>query len=269
MIIVQKEVNMSFDKKAIKENMTRIEKKETKKRNRQKPTMIEFSTIESIFNEASKAGSDLAKEEVLVNGFKELKKTKGACLFIDMRDSTGMKSKSDDRSWVLRYYNFFHLVPFQVAMHAETNCHVFIKSIGDGIMVFVPEVTKLHGSQLVEAAKQILSDSGYFTEVRISMHYCTDAYYMGFPDNSHPDYYGLGIDITSRLNGEAKPQQLVISKAMERKLDEPIDTNDWNEVGQCSKILKGCTSSTPFRILELKSQSDSVQLQHSCLSSDC
>lgn len=146
-----------------------------------------------------------------------LGKTPGICIFIDITGSTQMKC-SDLKQWIAKIYNCFSNAKSWLPPQ-----FVPIKSIGDELMYFIEE-SDLRASgytelQVYDGLWQMATETApEFPEVKIGAAWCEEAYPITFLVGSR-DYYGIDIDLTARLQSEARNKEVVIdSRLCERVL---------------------------------------------------
>ena len=147
-----------------------------------------------------------ANDPKLTEKVEALKPTPGLCIFLDITGSTAMKS-AGIKEWVSKIYNCFEnskgfLSKFQP-----------VKSIGDALMFYVEEVDlakRLTPLQAYDALWQIATETGAeFPNVKIGAVWCEDVYAITFLPGSR-DYYGIDIDMTARIQHEAKSREVAI-----------------------------------------------------------
>jgi hypothetical protein len=148
-----------------------------------------------------------------------LKQTYGYCLFIDIVGSTELKNQKLSKWIILIYNTFANIKSFLFSKFRP------IKSLGDELMFFVPELEMQGETPLTlfdGLINIILSDEPYFKEVKIGAVYCKEAYDITFLEGV-PDIYGIDIDLTARLVSLADSQEIVMNSEFVEKIREEYD----------------------------------------------
>ncbi len=148
-------------------------------------------------------------------------KTPGLCIFIDITGSTHMKCFGL-KEWIAKIHNC-------CANAATLMPPLFtpIKSIGDALMYYIEEGDLLHSGytslQIYDGLWQIATESGpEFPDVKIGAVWCEDVYPITFFAGNR-DYYGIDIDLTSRLQSLADSKEVVIDFRLHEKVMRDYD----------------------------------------------
>jgi class 3 adenylate cyclase len=144
----------------------------------------------------------------LRNKVEALQRVPGICIFIDITGSTQMKC-STIKEWIAKIYNCFH-VNSSLFLSPFTP----IKSIGDALMYYIEETDLLasgyNALQIYDGLWQLATESDpNFPEVKIGAAWCEAVYPITFFAGNR-DYYGIDIDLTSRLQKIAETREVVM-----------------------------------------------------------
>lgn len=195
---------------------------------------MEKQTKEIKDNDLTVIKLDTTKEE-LIEELNKLTPISGICISIDICHSTEMKDAEKRgltrNDWILMFQNSFNLVDHVAREDGEFIEWQFIKSIGDEFMYFCPfnssnrelptsitftklkkiiEISLIENPDEIEKIRKTRKDK--YPQHKITVCYCkNEAYKMTFTRYFledyviYPrDYYGLDIDKTFRIAGEAK-----------------------------------------------------------------
>jgi hypothetical protein len=178
----------------------------------------------------------------LIADIQALRPTPGTCIFIDVTGSTAMKNTRTTTQWLLLLSNCFsdsksYLSPFPL-----------LKTIGDELMYYIEDsdlaAAGYNHFQVYDNLWQIaVQQSGLYPDVKISAAWCDDVYPVTFIPGQQ-DYYGLGIDQTARLKGEAKPKEVVIDEQLHQRVMQYEHALDHESI----KKLQGPRSVQPSGI---------------------
>lgn len=143
----------------------------------------------------------------LIDQISSLSPTPGFCIFIDMAGSTAAKAERLS-TWIIHIYNVFANIFSYIPSIFRP-----IKSLGDGLMFFIPSA-QLKGETPLTLYGS-LTNITFCTEVfikpvKIGVAFCREAYEISFFPN-YPDIYGKDIDLTARLASIAKPREIVMN----------------------------------------------------------
>lgn len=154
------------------------------------------------------------------------------------------------RNWLSLIHNCFanaqtFLLPFSP-----------IKSIGDALMFYI-EASDLGGHsslQIFDGLWQIANDSDpIFPIVKIGAARCEEVYPITFFQGNQ-DYYGIDIDLTARLQSEAREREVVI----ERRFYDEITAN-YREIGNQDQFVSYHTLSGPV-LTELRGIQNKIEV---------
>lgn len=132
-------------------------------------------------------------------------------MFVDMSDSTTMKEKEAEASWLTTYGWFFD----KIAESIEGFGGIIVKYLGDGVMaVFDDE----HAAEAINAAIRIQEEIAIGTENRrVVLHCCvgiaTGEVVEFQTARGDTDYIGTVVDRASRLCGAASPKAIFVDKS--------------------------------------------------------
>lgn len=148
---------------------------------------------------------------------KQLKPELGTCIFIDICNSTLLKTTTELHNWLPIIGNSLSLGQNLPSMSSP------LKVIGDELMYYITDNDLISNGMthqsLFNSVKDFMStwgELGKFTlPLKAAIHYCTDVYpitFMGSIENPIDDYYGSGIDLTARLMSKTVENRIVISE---------------------------------------------------------
>jgi class 3 adenylate cyclase len=146
-----------------------------------------------------------------------LQPTTGTCILIDISGSTAMKDGGLLR-WVSAISN-----TFANARAFFDPIAVPIKSIGDELMLFIPDShlearrqchLNLFGmlAQIAQDSESSAEPGSLFPEVKVAACHCSAVYELTFMRGT-PDVYGKDIDLAARLLSQAQPREVVMNDA--------------------------------------------------------
>lgn len=148
-----------------------------------------------------------------------LKPTYGFCFFIDIVGSTELKDGRLSK-WIIFIYNTFANITSYLFSKFQP-----IKSLGDALMFFIPDVAMKGETPLTlynGLVKIIYSDEPYIKKVKIGAAYCKEAYNITFIKDV-PDIYGKDIDLTFRLASVAKSQEIIMNSDFTKKVRDKYE----------------------------------------------
>ena len=172
-----------------------------------------------------------------------LPKTPGICIFIDITGSTAMKC-STLTEWLAKIHNCF------------ANSKTFlppsvrpIKSIGDALMFYIEEMDLLASKEtplgIYDGLWQVATETdAIFPAVKIGAAWCEDVYPITFLAGSR-DYYGIDIDLTSRLQSMADSKEIVIDFRLHEKVMQDYESIGNKEQFVSVRRLVGPEKATP------------------------
>ena len=172
--------------------LKQIKKEQDEMSNRTRPRPISGEDITKLRQEGLSKTNFEDRKHLMIEKLSELPKSPGICMIIDMVESTKMKALQCNGEWMLRYFNFFSYANSFIRSADLDHIHVFVKSIRDGVFVYMPKIQDqqaeiLRGSALISGVLTMMQECSLFAELHASMHYCKDVYYLELPDPDHPD----------------------------------------------------------------------------------
>jgi len=170
-------------------------------------SIITKETLENYFSQASKVVNKDVNE--LAKIMNSVPKRPGVCIFVDMKDSTLLKSTIAIGNWLAYYYNFYnvtdHIVKELCIRSGINRTDIFIKGLGDGFMIFIPDDKIISSSKsyydIFDCFQLLRQFNSSTNDMRIALHYCTDVHCIDFIGVGIYDYFGLDVDLTARLCG--------------------------------------------------------------------
>ncbi|NQS97066.1 MAG: hypothetical protein HQ591_01290 [candidate division Zixibacteria bacterium] len=195
-------------------------------------------------------------EQKFKDKIRELPKIKGICIFIDICSSTKVKGENDKEYWISLIYNT--LCKASGKYNGFFRKHI-VKIIGDEYFFFIPEESfkdlgEAPFDWIYEELKRVItfnnSRKDLFLKLKAAIHYCTDVYRITFLESQELDYYGNGIDLTSRLIKNAKEDLIVISCEFAKKLE---NMDEINKLQVFSEIFRGFKEPTKYLVLSTSS----------------
>lgn len=194
----------------------------------------------------TQAGGNKIKEQI-----QSLKLIPGTCIFIDMCNSTELKQNSLPE-WVTKISNTINLVGKTSSLFEN---HI-VKLIGDEIMFYIPDSNlgeENHATLFGEVKYALANFNNKIDDITLrlkaAIHYChKDVYNFTFIKECN-DYYGIDIDLTSRLMEKAVEKRIVLSNEFYKKVKDPTIMNGVSRV--YIEDFKGISSPTEFRIYQV------------------
>ncbi len=195
-----------------------------------------------------------------------LEKCPGTCFFIDIIHSTRLKYYTPVTEWVRKINNTFNFISFLNDFPEN-----IVKGIGDEIMLYIPdEDLKIKSSyntffELLEEIHATIfnikhfPDNNLFLNCRVAIHHCTDVYNISFFEGVN-DYYGSDIDITARLMGHSRENEIILSENFYQKvlgdlqtMGLPPDTGCLESISRkITTRFKGVPMDTEYRMIEVR-----------------
>ncbi len=203
--------------------------------------------------------------DTLPEKLKDLEKTPGICMFIDIVGSTAEKYTHGIDVWGRKLNNTFNFISFL----NNFPDHI-VKGIGDEIMLFIPE-KELQQKQSLNSCLALLEEMyatidniinfplpDLFMNCKVAMHYCTEVYNITFLEN-YNDYYGIDIDMTARLTKKAISNRIVISELFYQKVQRDLEQRNTSHVPEViSKVsdkyiedFKGVPHPVELRVIDV------------------
>lgn len=149
----------------------------------------------------------------LENAFKSPDaRVKRVFLFVDMADSTGMKTRQAEVAWIPILGAFYDVVSEQ--MKSEENARI-VKYLGDGMMIAF-EDRKRGATQAVNAAIRMQESLRRLRRAKRLLAACSIGIAGGdaikFDVNNQEDYVGAVVDRAARLCSKAAPDAIFIDQ---------------------------------------------------------
>jgi hypothetical protein len=187
---------------------------------------------------------------------KDLKRTEGYCIFIDVVDSVAMKEQGIG-AWCDVMHNLISAAMAwlsdlnEEAGNAESHNPFMqpnglppLKIIGDCLMFYIPTRSMPRGANTLNIFDALLNvvrvpkglDCDVRPKVHVAVTWCEDAYEVTFVKGIE-DVHGKDIDLAARLVKEAGPQELVMNEAF--YLRAKCDFLNWRCAGNVRKQADG------------------------------
>jgi class 3 adenylate cyclase len=187
---------------------------------------------------------------------KDLKRTQGYCIFIDMVESVSMKEQGI-AAWCDTMYNLISTAMAWLSGLDEEAGNVEsdnpfvqpnglppLKIIGDCLMFFIPARSVPRGANTLNIFDALLNvvrepkgfGSDVRPEVRVAVTWCEDTYEVTFVKGIE-DVHGKDIDLAARLVKEEGPQELVMNEAFYLRAE--CDFLNWRSAGNVRKPEDG------------------------------
>lgn len=168
-----------------------------------------------------------------------------------MCNSTELKQNSLQK-WVLMIANTLNLVGKTSLLFKN---HI-VKLIGDEIMFYIPDSNlgeENHATLFGEVKYALANFNNNIDDITLrlkaAIHYChKDVYNITFIKGCN-DYYGIDIDLTSRLMEKAVEKRIVLSNEFYKKVEGSTIMNGVSRV--YIEDFKGISGSTKFRIYQV------------------
>lgn len=179
----------------------------------------------------------------------------GICIFIDICGSTALKYEGSRNRWIFYIKN-----TFEKCMECLPKGLNPVNIIGDALFYFISDdlMNELDKDicdifeGLVDLVK--LESDEFYKPVKIGVSYCTNIYNISFFENRY-DFYGTGIDFTSRLLSIASDQEIIMNNAFFNKLKKEQNRNEdidesfsekWKIYGPMPMKFKGFSNDRIF-----------------------
>jgi class 3 adenylate cyclase len=196
---------------------------------------------------------DFENHEILKAQIENLQPSPGTCIFIDICGSTTIKQQ-ELKTWILYVGNTIKLC-FGISPLFR-KC--VLKLIGDAIMIYIPDTKKTEEdrtfTRILYMLKSCISSTGASIDkttlpTKAAIHYCTDSYNITFYASN--DYYGNDIDVTARLMGKSKENEIVISESYFQKVfaEEPEFLK--NTSAKLIENFKGISEPVEYRVMKV------------------
>lgn len=132
-------------------------------------------------------------------------------MFVDMTDSTSMKEKEPEASWLTTYAWFFDLVAEKV----NDSGGEIVKYLGDGLMAFYDLSNVANAINAAIAVQEALKEAARERQVYVN---CTVGIATGKfrsfqTENGLKDYIGSVVDKAARLGSVASPKAIFIDRS--------------------------------------------------------
>ncbi|KAB2907559.1 MAG: hypothetical protein LC102_07075 [Ignavibacteriales bacterium] len=194
-----------------------------------------------------------SKLEISERSFKKLETISGVCIFVDVVNSTEIKYRSYQQ-WIIRLYNTLRPIA-EISPIFNNN---LVKIIGDELMIFIPDASMDDENydrilELLYTGMTIFLDKypDLVLQTKAAVHHCSNIYPISFIQN-RLDYYGLDIDLTSRLLNRSGPNNIIISEKFFDKLTEK-NLDEFEHTGKVYEDkFRGIGNLVKYRRLTLK-----------------
>jgi len=179
----------------------------------------------------------------ILDVLRNIPRSPGTCIYIDIADSTKMKYEHDIGIWGKKLNNTFNFISFLNDFPEN-----IIKGIGDEIMLYIPDDVlrkkqnyNNHYALLEEIYATIFNIKSFpehrlFANCKVAVHFCMEAYNISFLEGFN-DYYGRDIDLTARLMSITRENRIVISNAYYYKMSQDLEQLDIKLENTCLKYI--------------------------------
>ena len=177
---------------------------------------------------------------------------------MDVCGSTEAKQNVEPKKWITFLRNSL-LANIGLPLLEEP-----LKVIGDELMFFVSDHDLFESEEnyytLLDSVKTAISSwpnviDNFVLNIKGAINYCSEVYpisFMGTIDNPVKDYYGIEIDLTSRLMSVSQEKRLVVSDSFYVKSCEINQEETMKLLKEsCNKQLKGFSTLTKYWYVDI------------------
>jgi hypothetical protein len=174
-----------------------------------------------------------------------------------MSESTKLK-QSELSEWIWKMANTFVTAITGQPFNFSIDNHI-VKVLGDGLMMYIPEQC-LNKSQedyygIFDFVRSVVSPfqnkiKDITVQWKASINYCDDVFNISFFKDQN-DYYGNGIDLTSRLLQKAKKYEIILGENFFRKVENIFVQEGIIFKDECSKF-KGFDDCVNYKICNVE-----------------
>jgi class 3 adenylate cyclase len=150
----------------------------------------------------------------------------GYCVMIDICDSTSLKDQAFDQ-WLAQLFKTLTSLQFTFNLLPQKGLS---KIVGDMYMLWI------NHESCDTAARLLFKYNMHVTcnrrpPLKAAMVKADNCYLVSFNwDKQHPDIYGKGIDLTSRLLSLASPDEIIVNKAFHEDVRKSSERRDISHI---------------------------------------
>lgn len=196
---------------------------------------------------------------------REIPKSPGVCMFIDIINSTDIKYRTHLWEWGKKLNNTFNFISFLNDLPGNV-----VKGIGDELMLYIPDedlAAKNYYNSYLALLEEIYATidniknypvPDVFLRCKVAIHYCTEVYNISFFKGAN-DYYGQDIDLTARLMNKSIANRIILSEKFYARVLNDLVTQNIDRENTCLRNLsgkyiedfKGVPRYTEFRVIDV------------------